>query len=90
MFSIIDSLLFPTAATNDRAFASFIDKFDLPTFPPDSKKQGHDWSAAFNPETKRALDVSMFHSLAHERLVISLSSTSTITGIPGLILHPLC
>ena len=32
----------------------------------------------------------MVHSLAHERLVIPLSSTSTIKGIPGLILHLPC
>ena len=33
------------------------------------KKEGSDWFALFNPRTKRVLDVSLVHTLMHERFV---------------------
>jgi len=40
---------------------------DPSTLPPGLKKEGGDWFAVFNPEVKRVLDVSLVHTLAHER-----------------------
>jgi glucose repression regulatory protein TUP1 len=34
---------------------------------PECKKEGGDWFAVFNPKAKRALDVSLTLTLAHER-----------------------
>ncbi|CAE6402575.1 unnamed protein product [Rhizoctonia solani] len=36
---------------------------------PDCKKEGGDWFAVFNPKAKRALDVSLTLTLAHESVV---------------------
>jgi WD40 repeat protein len=33
------------------------------------KKEGSDWFAIFNPNVKRVLDVSLVHTLMHERYV---------------------
>ena len=49
----------------------FLDELDPTTLPPELKKEGSDWFAAFNPNAKRVLDVSLVHTLAHERLVAS-------------------
>lgn len=38
--------------------------------PPDMKKVGSDWWAAFNPKEKRVLDVNLVHTLPHESLVL--------------------
>ena len=51
----------------------FLDELDPTTLPPELKKEGSDWFAAFNPNAKRVLDVSLVHTLAHERLVASLA-----------------
>ncbi|QRV90754.1 general transcriptional corepressor tupA [Ceratobasidium sp. AG-Ba] len=40
-----------------------------PTISPDCKKEGGDWFAVFNPKAKRALDVSLTLTLAHESVV---------------------
>ncbi|KAG6327677.1 hypothetical protein ID866_11412 [Astraeus odoratus] len=42
---------------------------DLDPFivPPEFKKEGPDWFAIFNPKVKRVLDVSLMHTLKHER-----------------------
>ena len=37
--------------------------------PPELKKEGSDWFAIFNPKVKRVLDVSLVHTLMHERYV---------------------
>jgi hypothetical protein len=33
------------------------------------KKEGNDWFAIFNPKVKRVLDVTLVHTLMHERCV---------------------
>ena len=43
-----------------------MDDLDPATLPPELKKDGSDWWAVFNPNTKRVLDVSLKHSLIHE------------------------
>ncbi|GLB45212.1 putative anaphase-promoting complex subunit 4 WD40 domain [Lyophyllum shimeji] len=48
---------------------SFPDDLDIHTVPPELKKEGSDWFAIFNPNTKRVLDVSLVHTLMHESVV---------------------
>jgi general transcriptional corepressor TUP1 len=50
--------------------ASFPDDLDPHNVPPELKKEGSDWFAIFNPKVKRVLDVSLVHTLMHERFVI--------------------
>jgi glucose repression regulatory protein TUP1 len=45
----------------------FPDDLDILTVPPDLKKEGSDWFAIFNPKAKRQLDVTLVHTLMHER-----------------------
>jgi len=47
----------------------FPDGLDPLNVPPDLKKEGSDWFAVFNPKVKRVLDVSLVHTLMHERSV---------------------
>jgi len=51
---------------------SFPDDLDIHNVPPDMKKEGSDWFAVFNPnpKVKRVLDVSLVHTLMHERFVL--------------------
>jgi len=58
-----------TTAPNGSIPALFLDEIDPSTLPADLKKEGSDWFAAFNPKTKRVLDVSLVHTLAHESVV---------------------
>jgi glucose repression regulatory protein TUP1 len=46
---------------------SFPDDLDIHSVPPELKKEGSDWFAIFNPKVKRVLDVSLVHTLMHER-----------------------
>jgi glucose repression regulatory protein TUP1 len=48
----------------------FPDDLDIHTVDPALKKEGTDWFAIFNPKVKRQLDVSLVHTLMHERSVI--------------------
>lgn len=45
----------------------FPDDLDPHNVPPELKKEGSDWFAIFNPKAKRVLDVSLVHTLMHER-----------------------
>ena len=47
----------------------FPDDLDPHNVPPELKKEGSDWFAVFNPKVKRVLDVSLVHTLMHERCV---------------------
>lgn len=49
------------------AAGAFPDELDIHNVPPELKKEGSDWFAMFNPGTKRVLDVSLVHTLMHER-----------------------
>ena len=51
---------------------SFPDDLDIHTIAPELKKEGSDWFAIFNPKVKRVLDVSLVHTLMHERWVVFL------------------
>ncbi|GAB1519171.1 proteinral transcription repressor [Rhizoctonia solani] len=44
---------------------------------PDHKKEGGDWFAVFNPKAKRAVDVSLTLTLAHESVLIDEAATKT-------------
>lgn len=48
----------------------FLDDLDPHNVPPELKKEGSDWFAVFNPKVKRVLDVSLVHTLMHERYVL--------------------
>ena len=47
----------------------FPDDLDPHNVPPELKKEGSDWFAVFNGKVKRVLDVSLVHTLMHERCV---------------------
>jgi len=44
--------------------------FDINSVPPKHKKEGTDWFAIFNPRVTRQLEVSLVHTLMHERCII--------------------
>ena len=52
---------------------------DPETVPDHLKKHGSDWFALWNPKAKRVLDVSLVHTLTHERF-----------AVPSIFLFPLC
>jgi len=41
--------------------------FDIHSVPPEHKKEGKDWFAIFNPRATRQLEISLVHTLMHER-----------------------
>jgi glucose repression regulatory protein TUP1 len=45
----------------------FPDDLDPHNVPAELKKEGSDWFAVFNPKVKRVLDVTLVHTLMHER-----------------------
>ena len=49
--------------------SSFPDNLDPHNVPPEFKKEGSDWFAIFNHKVKRVLDVTLVHTLMHERWV---------------------
>jgi general transcriptional corepressor TUP1 len=55
------------------ATSSFPEEFNVHNIPPEFKKEGNDWFAIFNPKVKRVLDVTLAHTLMHERCVRVLS-----------------
>ena len=44
----------------------FLEDLDRSMLPPESKKEGSDWFATFNPKAKRVLDVTLVHTLIHK------------------------
>ena len=48
---------------------------------PEFVTQGPGWYALFNPDLERSLDVSLVHSLAHDRCVFFTASTAWINDI---------
>ena len=57
------------APSNPPNTGQFPDGLDPLSVSPDMKKEGSDWFAVFNPKVKRVLDVSLVHTLMHERCV---------------------
>jgi general transcriptional corepressor TUP1 len=49
--------------------SSSFEEFNIHNILPEFKKEGNDWFAIFNPKVKRVLDVTLVHTLMHERLV---------------------
>ncbi|KAG6889641.1 hypothetical protein C0995_015756 [Termitomyces sp. Mi166 len=45
------------------------DDFDYNSVSSELKKEGKDWSAIFNPQLRRSLDISLVHTLAHASVV---------------------
>lgn len=58
--------LVPISAGSNGGFPDDLDPHNVP---PELKKEGSDWFAVFNPNVKRVLDVSLVHTLMHERCV---------------------
>ena len=48
-----------------------MDDLDIHRVAPELKMEGSDWFAIFNPKVKRVLDVSLVHTLMHERCIFS-------------------
>ncbi|KAK1229311.1 hypothetical protein PQX77_007629 [Marasmius sp. AFHP31] len=48
----------------------FPEDIDVSQYPPEFKKEGADWFALFNPSVKEGLDVSLVHTLVHDRLLV--------------------
>ena len=57
--------------------SAFPDDLDPHAVPPEFKKEGSDWFAVFNPKIKKGLDVTLVHTLIHERYV-------SVTSFPSL------
>ena len=51
-------------------YQTFPDDLDIHSVPPEHKKEGTDWFAIFNPKATRQLEVSLVHTLMHERWTI--------------------
>ncbi|EAU89102.2 TUPA [Coprinopsis cinerea okayama7 len=45
------------------------EEFNYNTVPPEYRKDGPDWFAAFNPKIKRTLDINLVHSFQHSSVV---------------------
>ena len=66
-----------SSTTTTGATTNFPEEFDVHNnIPPEfEKEEGSDWFAIFfNPKVKRVLDVSLVHTLMHERYVCALVS----------------
>ena len=57
--------------SNPSATSNFPEEFNVHNILPEFKKEGNDWFAFFNPKVKRVLDVTLVHTLIHERCVCS-------------------
>ena len=64
--------LVSVAGPDGNAPSLFLDDLDPSTLPPEFKREGSDWFAVFNPKAKQVLDVSLVHTLVHERLAVLL------------------
>jgi len=63
------------------------DDFDIDSVPPKHKKEGTDWYAIFNPRATRQLEISLVHTLMHERyLILSRNSQYSDARIPSPVL----
>jgi glucose repression regulatory protein TUP1 len=62
--------LVPISAGSNGGFPDDLDPHNVP---PELKKEGSDWFAVFNMKAKRVLDVSLVHTLMHERCVVAIS-----------------
>ena len=58
-----------TGTATPGASSSFPEEYNVHSIPPEYKKEGNDWFAIFNPNVKRVLDVTLVHTLMHERCV---------------------
>lgn len=45
------------------------EEFSFHNVPPEFKREGSDWFAAFNPKIRRQLDINLVHSFAHTSVV---------------------
>ena len=61
----------PVAEPGGSASPLFLADLDRSTLPREFQKEDGDWFAIFNPKAKRVLDVSLVHTLPHDRLVAS-------------------
>ena len=61
----------PVAEPGGSGSPLFLADLDRSTLPREFKKEDGDWFAIFNPQAKRVLDVSLVHTIDHDRLVAS-------------------
>jgi glucose repression regulatory protein TUP1 len=45
------------------------EEFSFNNVPPEFRREGTDWFAAFNPKIKKCLDIGLVHSFGHTRWV---------------------
>jgi glucose repression regulatory protein TUP1 len=57
----------PSASISSERSYDFPDSLDPHNEPLELKNEGSDWLAMFNQKVKRVLDVSLMHTLIHER-----------------------
>jgi glucose repression regulatory protein TUP1 len=57
------------ASSSPAPLVPFPGDLDPYSVPAELKKEGSDWFVLFNPKVKRELDVSLIHTLMHERYV---------------------
>jgi hypothetical protein len=57
------------APSSPAPLVPFPEDLDPYRVPAELKKEGSDWFAFFNPKVKRELDLSLIHTLKHERYV---------------------
>ena len=46
------------------------EEFSFNNVPPEYRREGTDWFAAFNPKIKKSLDITLVHSFGHTRWVV--------------------
>ena len=49
------------------------EEFSFNNVPPEYRREGTDWFAAFNPKIKKSLDITLVHSFGHTRWVVGAS-----------------
>ncbi|TFK17390.1 WD40 repeat-like protein [Coprinopsis marcescibilis] len=59
----------PQPGTVALAGQPMADEFNYSTVPPEYRKDGQEWFAAFNPKIKRNLDIHLVHSFQHSSVV---------------------
>jgi len=61
----------PVAEPSGTVSPLYLGDLDRSTLPREFQKEGSGWFAIFNPRVKRVLDVSLVHTLTHDRLAAS-------------------
>ena len=65
--------------------SSLTEEFNAHNIPTEFTKKGNDWIAIFNPKVKRVLDVTLVHTLMHDRFVYTCYLVNGRLTVPFLI-----